>query len=147
MVIDELIKRSEEGEPSYGWDTRTSMLMPWDLPAAEAHINSHPDHSSFHLLMATRRKYPGRYMQLRTECKASVFCDALTHADVLNEWGYLMEGGCREGEPALALIETGIAAIPFLRELLEDQSPALLDGPSAGTLSFSLHYRIADFAH
>jgi hypothetical protein len=147
MVIDELIKRSQEGEPSDGWHTTPSMLMPWDLSAAEAHIDSYQDHRSYHLLFAIRKRYPGAYERIPDKYKASILCAALTHAPALNEWGYLMKKDCREGEPAQALVETGVVAIPFLKSLLDDHRPALLEGSQAATLSLSYKYRIADFAH
>jgi hypothetical protein len=153
MVISELIKRSEEGEPygfapfAWGSDDRPSKLLPWDVPAAQSYINAHPDHTSYHLLCAIRRDYPRAYRCIGDTEKASILCAALTQGRELNEWGILKEETCLEGEPAKALVETGTAALPFLSVLLDDKSPRRFTGSIEATMSHHYRYRVADFAH
>ena len=106
-----------------------------DVPAAEAYINSHLDHTSYHLLIWIRRNYHGSYVRIPDANKASILSAALVHAQSFNEWGILLKEGSLEGDPAIALVETGEEALPFIEALLDNHTPALLDGSAAATAS------------
>jgi hypothetical protein len=125
---------------------RPVSLRRCDVSPAEIYILSHPDYTSYHLLFAIRTSFPERYACLSPETKAAVLCSTLQHVLVLNDWGCLDDPSC-DGEAALALLETGSAAIPFLQKILDDDADAFLEGSADATVSINDHYRRCDFAY
>lgn len=111
-----------------------------------ARICAHPDHTSYHLLFALRRLAGEGYARLPAAVRAQVLCGALGHVSFLNDWGYLEPGESYDGEAAVALLESGKAALDCLRPILGERRPAPLFGSEAAALSSLYAYRRCDFA-
>jgi len=110
-------------------------------------VNSHQDHSAYHVLGLLRRSFPDAYRNLPGAVKAPVLCDALSHLTFFNDWGYLAPDESHDGEAALALLELGEAALPCLIPLLDESKAAPLFGSEPATMSTVYQYRINDFAY
>jgi hypothetical protein len=110
-------------------------------------VSSRQDHSAYHVLFLLRRSFPEAYRNLPSAVKAQVLCDALTHLIFFNDWGYLAPDQSHDGEAALALLESGEAALPCLIPLLDESKAAPLFGSEPATLSSVHKYRIKDFVY
>lgn len=147
-MIDQLVAESSSGQTLMRSALLSNIQLGSDeIDAVQAYIGSHADHSTYHLLFALRRLAPAAYERLPNETKARVLADALAHQTYLNDWGYLDPGGSHDGEAAQALLALGADALPALTPLLDDDSPAMLFGSEAATLSSSYQYRRKDFAY
>ena len=123
-------------------------LAPDDVKAARAYVDSHLDHTSYHVLFALRRQAPEAYKEIPNGTKAAILTAALGQINYLNDWGYLLPpDGSHDDEAARALLETGKDAIEPLKKLLDDRKPAPLFGSQAATLGTSYNYRRCDFAY
>ena len=67
----------------------------------------------------------------------------LAHGRYSNDWGHLQY----DSDIARALLQTGPAALPYLRPLLDDRSPFLAMGSMEATQSRADQYRRCDFAY
>lgn len=146
-MLEQLVEDSKRGVSAM----RSETLRNLALNEAEAgrladYVESHPDHSAYHSLIALRRSDPARYQQLPNAKKAEVLCGALANLANLNDWGYLAPKDSHDGEVAQALLEIGAAAEPCLRKLLSDRRPAPLFGSEPATMSSMYKYRRCDFA-
>jgi len=72
---------------------------------------------------------------------------ALSKVSVLNDWGILTPSVSSNREAALAILEAGKPALTFLRPLLADKNPALLEGSKEATAAIDYKYRRCDFAY
>jgi hypothetical protein len=102
---------------------------------------------NYELLLKLRRDASKTYAEIPDSVKAPILCSALEQTRTLDAWGYLLPSGGSEGEPAQALMDTGTAALPYLRRLLDNHKPAMLDGAHKGSVLNDYSYRRADFAH
>jgi hypothetical protein len=118
-----------------------------DLPQALDYIKKHADYSSYYLLMAVRKYYPASYKDVSDEDKGDILCSALKNSKSLNDWGFLTPSMSYDGESALALLETGKAALKPLIAILDDRARAPLFGSEEATMSRSYQYRRKDFAY
>jgi hypothetical protein len=118
-----------------------------DIPEALEHIKSHPDFTSYHLLVAIRKYYPKSYKEVRTDDKVSILCSALRNIMYLNDWGYLAPVDSYDRESGKALLETGRSALNGLTPILDDENSAPLFGSEEATLSKLYKYRRKDFAY
>jgi hypothetical protein len=145
-MVQELIAASERGEPFMRTDRELGGIKLGDeeWTRASGHVASHPDHGSYHLLLAMRRQAPARYRELPAATRAQVWCGALAHLRLFNDWGHLGDP-IQAGSPMEALVETGDAALACLKPLLDDRRPAPFYGSEDASLSGG--YRRADFAY
>jgi hypothetical protein len=143
-----VVERSTKGE-QYVLNTRQERyaLWPFETRKAEAYVSSHPDWTSYHILMALRDHYPASYDRLSVTTKAAVLCSALARTTVHNDWGYLDSEGSWESGSAQALLALGPSALRYLRPLLDDRTRAYLAGSKEATTSESYRYRVCDFAY
>jgi hypothetical protein len=146
--IDELMAESARGLSLLESQVLPALVLhPEQASAVAARIRAHPDHTSYHLLFALRRLAGEACAQLPAAVRAQVLCGALGHVIYLNDWGYLEPGESYDGEAAVALLETGNAALGCLQSLLIDRRPAPLFGSEVATLSSLHEYRRCDFAY
>lgn len=147
--IDDLIADSEDGLPAFDSPAYEAARLedPKTRDAAVERIGSRPDHSSFLLLLALRRDAREAYDALPASTRAAVLCAGLRGNVALNDFGVLDTDGSRDGHAARALIETGGVTVPLLAALLDDRSPAGLDGSEESTIARTLRLRRADFAY
>ncbi len=145
-MIAKLIAASQEGSTFVEVDLRAGGIALSDEEAARAsaYVAAHPDHSSYHLLLALRRRSPEAYAKLPATTRAAVLCAALGHLTTFNDWGHLATIPV-EGPPTEALIETGRDALLCLAPLLDDRRPAPFYGSKDATVSTG--YRRSDFAY
>jgi hypothetical protein len=122
-------------------------LAPDETKTMLEYINSHPDHTAYHLLFALRKGAPDAYSDVPKTSKARVLCDAMRHQIYLNDWGYLDPGNSFDGPAAQALLEAGDDALRPLLSLLDDARSARLFGSEEATLSNMYEYRVKDFAY
>jgi hypothetical protein len=118
-----------------------------DLPQALDYIKKHADYTSYYLLMAFRKYYPAYYKEVSDEAKVDILCSALKNSRSLNDWGFLSPTQSSDGETALALLETGKAALRPLTAILDDRSRAPLFGTDEATMYRTYWYRRKDFAY
>jgi hypothetical protein len=146
--LDVLVDDARRGKP---WiESRARGAAAFDAATAghaRARIETNPDHTSYHLLLALRQAEPEVYARIAPATRAAVLCSALEHLTFYNDFGYLDPSGSHDGEAARALLELGPAAAPCLRKLLEDRTPAPLFGSEEATMSSRYRYRRADFAY
>ena len=128
--------------------TRTAgrVLSDAQIFAALAYIAEHPDHSAWHVLMAIRRDAPDKYALIPGSTRAQTLCAGLAKVTYGNDWGVYAITYASDGPAALALIETGATAIPFLLELLGNTERIPLLGSTA-TFDEVCQYRRCDFAY
>jgi hypothetical protein len=145
-LVEELIAASERGTPFMRTERELGgiKLTGEELARAAERIAARPDYTSYHLLLAVRHQAPARYRELSADARAAVFAGALAHLPFLNDWGHLGDP-IPAGTAMEALVETGPAALPFLKPLLDDRRPAPFFGSEDATLSGG--YRRADFAY
>jgi hypothetical protein len=117
-----------------------------DLPRSEKYIEDHLDYSSFHVLFALREYFPEKYARTPEGRKAKVLCDALRKARSGADWGILLPEGCHMGPALSALVDIGSYALPYLEDLLDDDSPIRLSGSKEATASIRYDYRRSDYA-
>src|SRR6185369_13515290 len=119
-----------------------------ELAAAESYIRRHPDHTSYLLLDELRARFPDAYARLPHETRAAILCDALRHHKNCNDWSILTEhSDWGDDAAACALVESGRAALPHLRPLLDDRSYIHLDTFKGYSPSLDDGYRRCDFAY
>lgn len=122
-------------------------LLDSDVREALAYIRSHVDYSSYHLLLALRKYYPGVYKKISSEEKSAILCSALNNTICLNDWGVLKARDSFDDQSAKALLETGKVALKYLAPMLDNDSPALLSGSQEAFTSEVYGYRRKDFAY
>jgi hypothetical protein len=122
-------------------------LQPADAHALAAYVQSHPDDTAYHALVALRRAGGPEFDQISARTKAAIFCSALATQVYLNDWGYLDPNEPYDGEEARFLLEQGDAARSCLVRLLDDSRPAPLFGSEEATMSHTFQYRRCDFAY
>jgi hypothetical protein len=137
---DELLLGQSEAFEDAAFDPATA-------DAAAREVAARGDASAFHLLMALRESAPDAYEALPAALRAAVLTDALRTQPQLNDWGYLEPAGGYDGPAAVALLETGDAAVAPLRTLLDDDSPAEMTGSEIAEMAHRLGYRRKDFAY
>jgi hypothetical protein len=135
------------GRPSGPAGARTERLPAYERAAAESYVRRHPDRTSYLLLDELREYFPDAYARLPLDTRAAVLCDALKHHKCCNDWGILSTHDWANHEAARALVETGRAALPHLRPLLDDRSDFHYERFKAYSTSTAEHYRRCDFAH
>jgi hypothetical protein len=146
-IQERLIAATEAGEVlPEAEDYLNPQFDPGEAEAAARWIEANPGHSAFHLLMALGRGAPGVYAGIAPEVRAQVLAATLAGHAQLNDFGYLDPGGSYDGPAAHALLELGQAAVPALRPLLDDSSPAFLSGSEEATMAELYRYRRMDFA-
>jgi hypothetical protein len=92
-VLDQLVEDSKRNISAMA----STVLPRLTLSAADArelvtYIETHPDRSAYHPLLALRRAARAEYDRLPAATKAAVLCAALTHLGNLNDYGYLDPG-------------------------------------------------------
>ena len=94
-------------------------------------------------LLLLREQNREAYLALPVEERAAVLTDALKNSRFFNTWGipqvYLEDG-------SKAMLETGAAAFPALKEMLRDTRPALVWGSQQAMVSQHFQYRVCDYA-
>lgn len=147
-IMKKLLKASKKKEML--WGSALENVKPSRLEAAQffEYVQKQADYKSYHLLFALRRHHPDLYQEIDPRLRASILCSTLKHTTCLNDWGDLglKLGEYAELEAAQALLELGMAAIPFLVPILDDKSEACLEGSEEATLSADYEYRRADWA-
>jgi hypothetical protein len=140
-----LVRFEDMDVPRSESDMRETVMLNNDKEISEAvgYIETHPDFTSYHLLFAVRKFDPKAYAKLSAETKARVLCSALVNTVMMNDWG----GLTLDGLAAKALLDTGRAALPYLRPILDNNDSALLGGSSSATVSEIYNYRRADYAY
>ena len=147
-IVDRLIEASERGLMlAQAPDYRRASFSEREADAAVGQLGARPDARGYHLLMALRRADRGAYERVPAATRAAILCDVLRTQPNLNDFGHLGPGGAHDGPAAKALLELGEAAVPCLREILDDDRPAPLMGSEEATLSQLHSYRRSDFAY
>jgi hypothetical protein len=94
-------------------------------------------------LLLLRKQHDKEYSALPAEERAAVLTDALQNSKTFNTWGlphlYLEDA-------SKALIETGKAAEPGLRRMLQDTRPAPVFGSKQYMEYKRYNYRVCDYA-
>jgi hypothetical protein len=147
--VHDLVARSKGKEPLYArWRPGPWRLRREDIPHADRYIRSHPDFSSYLLLLALLEEWPEPYERIPKETRAAILCSALSRATLSNGWGWLSpEDGGYDYPPARALLDTGDVAVKYLTPLLDDRAVMVANGSKEATLSFEYRYRRCDFAY
>jgi hypothetical protein len=117
-----------------------------EVSRAQSYIVSHPDYSSYHLLLSLRSDFSAAYARIPNSTKLAILCDVFKRALTLNDWGDLSGNGY-EDKAALALLETGLEALPHITPLLDDRTPVSLSGSEERTISVQAKYRRCDYAY
>jgi hypothetical protein len=126
---------------------------PWrlrreDIPHADQYIRSHPDFSSYLLLITLFEGWRESYERIPKETRAAILCSALSRSTLSNEWGWLSpEDGGYDYPPARALLDTGDMAVKYLTPLLDDRARMVTTGSKEATVSRFYRYRRCDFAY
>ena len=106
-------------------------------------VRKTPNGDSLLPLLLLRQLHENSYRELPAELRAGVLTDALRNSRTFNTWGlphaYLEAA-------SLALIETGTAALPALREMLSDTRPAPMFGGQQVMEYERYKYRLCDYA-
>jgi hypothetical protein len=126
---------------------RNNPLTAEDALNALDYVKSHQDYNSYFLLLVLRTHYPAVYNKLGKDVRASVLCSALENTLALNDWGILSEKDSFDNEAARALLEAGEVSLKYLKPLLDNDKPALLNGSQAATRSIADKYRRKDYAY
>ena len=146
-VLERLIEDSKRGLTLMESDTLSSLTVDEGfVTQGLAYIRDHPDHTSYHILFALHGHAREAYDALSADLRARILCAALAHVHWMNDWGYLDPDESYDAKVAKALLETGRAALPYLRPLLDNRAEALLFGSEEATLSSLYKYRRNDFA-
>ena len=145
--LNRLISATERGQvlpesPDY----ENGELSAEEAQAAAREIESDPRSRWFHVLMTLRRAARPTYDGIPAPARAQVLADTLANYRQLNDFGYLDSHGGYDGPAAIALLETGDAAVAALRPLLDDDAPAPLSGSEEATMAKLYRYRRKDFA-
>ncbi len=146
-MVARLIANGRQDLPLLKSEVLSRGLSDEELPEALSYVNAHADRSSYHLLFAIRRASPSAYQNLGSSAKAAILCDALSHVQFLNDWGYLDPSESHDGEASVALLELGRDALGSLAPVLSNGSPAPLYGSETATLSSTYKFRRQDFAY
>jgi hypothetical protein len=125
-AIDQLLADGRTKGPLEHSDIFTKEI-PVRGPRAISAIRDHPDYKSYHLLMAVRGTNPRAYKELPAKLRASVLCSTLKEQASFDDWKdpdskSVDLGDATDSEKAL--IECGVAAIPYLLPLLDDHTEA-----------------------
>ena len=112
---------------------------------ADRYVRGHADRSAFHLLMYLRRQAPDACDAIPPETRAKILCDSLSHAQVLNDFGYLEP--LAVGAAGRELVGLGEPAIPYLVSLLCDTGLAPVFGSEEALKADTLVYRRCDYAY
>jgi hypothetical protein len=119
--------------------TRTDV----DSKQLVALVNAHKDASGLLPLLLLRTLDNKTYLSVSAEVRAGILTSALKGSKYFNAWGipnYYLE------DASNALIETGKAAVPALRAMLQDTRPAPVFGSQEYVLYRRLQYRVCDYA-
>src|SRR5262249_51915699 len=82
-LLDELIVAGARGQ------TYSPELTKLDFEAALQYVTSHADHTSFHVLFALRKEFPGVYaVNIPANTKAAVLSSGLARSVGINLWGW-----------------------------------------------------------
>jgi hypothetical protein len=141
-MVDELIAASQRGELFIQTDHDLHGIALTDEEAARAAawVAQHPDHTSYHLVLALRSRAPARYREVPAAARAAVLCAALQHLQLFNDWGHLIDTP-GDGPAVAALVDAGPAALVCLRPLLDDTRPKRQSGFAARAEPSSLSAR------
>jgi len=148
-MMQQLIHESENKEMLMCSKTLETKQVPQqDVPAFLDHISKHSDYRSYHLLFALRRDHRDIYNKIPVSICATILSSTLEKIDCLNDWGDLRlePEDYLDYEPVKALLDIGKPAVPYLLPLLEDNTPATLEGSEEATDSYEAKYRRADWA-
>jgi hypothetical protein len=116
-----------------------------DVPAESliTQVNQSKNSNAILPLLLLRKLHEKEYLALPAEERASVLTDALQTSKMFNLWGlpdlYLEDA-------SKALIETGKAAEPALRRLLQDTRPAPVYGSKQYMVYKHYNFRVCDYA-
>jgi hypothetical protein len=116
-----------------------------DVPAESLAtlVNQSKNGNAILPLLLLRKLHEKEYLALPAEERASVLTDALQTSKMFNLWGlpdlYLEDA-------SKALIETGKAAEPALRRLLQDTRPAPVYGSKQYMVYKHYNFRVCDYA-
>lgn len=94
-------------------------------------------------LVLLRKLNNTAYVNLPAELRANVLTDALQKSKMFNTWGlpnFYLEDASK------AMLETGSAAIPALKQMLSDTRPAPVFGGQEAMLYQQYQYRLCDYA-
>lgn len=119
--------------------TRTNV----DTNALVALVKQTPNADGLLPLLLLRQLDPKAFAALPAEQRANVLVDALKNAKYFNSWGL---PNAYSQDAAKATLETGNAAAPGLRKLLQDTRPAPLYGSKEAMASKLMKYRVCDYA-
>lgn len=147
-IIQKLVEQSARGKYLFETyeDEPSVPLGAGDAHYAVEYITAHRDRSSYLVLFALRRDYPDVYGGMDGAARAEILCSALRQAKVMNDWGCWARDRGYDALATEALLETGLAALPYLRPLLNDVSPAMMLGSIEATASWKYKHRKADYA-
>src|SRR5262249_40362910 len=106
-LLDELVAAADAGK------TFSPELIKLDWFDAAEYARSHPDHTSFHVLVALRQEFGGLYYGIPARTRAAILCAGMTRLRGFDRWGWIDETDAWDGSPAKALLESGSEAIPF----------------------------------
>ena len=116
-----------------------------DVPAESlvTLVNQSKNGNAILPLLLLRKLHEKEYLALPAEERASVLTDALQNSRMFNLWGlpdlYLEDS-------SKALIETGKAAEPALRRMLQDTRPAPVYGSKQYMVYKHYNFRVCDYA-
>jgi hypothetical protein len=116
-----------------------------DVPAESLAtlVNQSKNGNAILPLMLLRKQHEKEYLALPVEVRASVLTDALQNSKMFNLWGlpdlYLEDA-------SKALIETGKAAEPALRRMLQDTRSAPVYGSKQYMVYKHYNFRVCDYA-
>ena len=118
-----------------------------ELPQGTAsYVIGHPDHTSYHLLLLMRQLDLPTYRSVGADIRARILCSTLQKCKLMNDWGVLDPESCYDGIAAMAILELGVNALPYLKPILDDERRALLFGSEEAGFAFDCGYERADFA-
>jgi hypothetical protein len=114
----------------------------WDAPDLVALVKA-PNRSSLLTLLALRKADAKSYKNLDAKLRAAILVDALRTSKQFNVWGL---PHLYWEDAARAVIETGAAAVPPLKELLYDQRDAPMWGSEEVVEYQRYKYKVRDYA-
>jgi hypothetical protein len=142
-----LVRQSRKLTPVSYCEPNLLMLPFQDVAEADKYLNSHPDYTSYHTLLAFKKCYNAVYYRLPPSIRARILCSALHNTRVMNDWGLLSPEGAYDDLSALALLESGPEAIPLLVPILDDTTKVGVNGSKETTTCSLYRYRRCDYAY
>ena len=147
-IVDRLLAATAAGQvlPESD-DYEEPRFSDGEAETARTRVERDPGPAAYHLLMALRRGAREQYDAIDPGVRAAVLAGALGEHRQINDFGYLQPEGGYDGPAAIALLESGNAALEPLRPVLDRTEAAPISGSEEATITKIYGTRRCDFAY